>query len=321
VEVHQVRKYRKFESLLAIALAANLSVVSAAAPAIGVAMAKGALSVDSSWVAGNGTVFDGTTIETGRASSDVRLANGVRMTLGAGSRGKFYRDHVLLEKGQGELLSGEFMSGGYRILVRSLQIDSRNSARVSVTSGNRVLVEALNGPLQVSRASGNATGQLVASVVPGHSLELEAQEAGAAAPETMTGCVWKANGHYFLKDEVSGVTVELSGSELEKLAGHRTEVTGSIDPSATPVAAAKRVVRVTNWKDTGKACPAGAPPAAGAAGAGAGTAGAAAGMAIATKAIIVGVVVAAAGTGAAVGLTRSSDSGNTTTPSRPSISQ
>lgn len=286
----------------------------AASQVIGVAMAKGSLSVDASRVVGNGTLFEGTTIETGQGSTDVKLVGGTKMTLAGGTRGRVYRDRLILERG--ELETGG-VAGTYRILARSLQIDAEKTARVSLGGGNRVLVAALSGPVRISRSN----GMLVATLVEGHSLTLEAQEAGASAPETMTGCVQKKNGHYYLTDEVAGVTVEISGAGLDKMVGRRVQMTGNLDPSAAPAAGALRVVRATNWKDLGKGCPTGLAGAAAGADAGggsaAGTAGAAAGMAVATKAVIVGVVVAAAGTGTAVGLTRNDDAPAT----KPPISQ
>src|SRR5215813_296667 len=122
---------------LAVWLVLQLSIGSAASAAIGVAIAKGSFELDASRTPGNGTLFDGSTIETGKASSELKLTNGVRVVLDVGTRGKVYRDHLVLEKGTGQIEHG----GSYRIRARSLQIQaaSDGSAKVSLVGGNHVV--------------------------------------------------------------------------------------------------------------------------------------------------------------------------------------
>jgi hypothetical protein len=274
--------------LVAVMMAGNLAAGWAASPAIGMAVASGAFELDASRVTGNGTLFDGSTIETGKATSQLRLDSGVRLMLDTGTRSKIYRDRMLLERGTGQIER----SGSYRILARSLQIQSTEAgmAKVSLRDGNRVHVAALNGPVSVKTAS----GLLVAKVAPGNAVEMEPQEAGAAAPATITGCLQKKNGHYMITDETAGITVEVQGSNLEKEVGNRIEITGVLDPSASPAMGASQVVRASQINHISKKCSAAAgaviPATAGGSGAG--------------KAVIAGVIIAGAATGTAVGLTR-----------------
>jgi hypothetical protein len=80
-----------------------LSAVAIAAPAIGIVTASGHFSVEGSQVWGNATLFDGATVETGSASSDLALQNGVKLQLGAGSRARIWKNRMVLEKGAAQL--------------------------------------------------------------------------------------------------------------------------------------------------------------------------------------------------------------------------
>ncbi len=279
---------RKLAALVAVFFMANLSFGWAGSPTIGVAIARGAFELDASRVSGNGSLFDGSTIETGKATSELRLESGVRMVLDAGTRSKIYRDRMLLEKGTGQIER----AGSYRILARSLQIQSSEAglAKVSLKGDNRVLIAALDGPVRVRTSA----GLLVANVAAGSAVELETREAGATAAATITGCLEKKNGRYRITDETAGVTVEVHGSNLEKEVGNRIEVTGVLDPMATPASGASQVVRASQIRHISKKCSTGV----------AGAATKASGSGGSGKAVIAGVIIAGAATGTAVGLTR-----------------
>ena len=79
------------------------SAVCLAAPAIGIVTASGHFNVEGSQVWGNATLFDGTTIETSAASSELALRNGVKVQLGAGSRARIWQNRLVLEKGVAQL--------------------------------------------------------------------------------------------------------------------------------------------------------------------------------------------------------------------------
>ena len=298
--------------VLAIFLVMQLSMGMAAAPVIGVASAKGSFRIDNATVAGNGTLLEGTTIETNRASSDVDLVGGVKMALGAGSRGRVYRDHLVLEKGDSQLRNAT----RFGVEAKNLRViadDANTVSRISVRDNNRVQVAALAGTVRVT----NANGLLIASVAAGRALEFEQQAAGAAGPARLTGCLVKRDGHFFLTDDTANITVELKGAGLDSHAGHKIEIMGSQVPGATPEGNASQMIQVSAIKEISKRCslPAGAVAggaAAGGAAAGgaAGGAATAAGIGIAAKAVIAGVIVAAAGTSAAIAVTQSDDTPN-----------
>ncbi len=82
---------------LAIALCVwfSLAVLPAFSAAIGVAKANGSFRVDSNPVVGNATLFEGNTLETSAASSELQLYSGIRMRLAPDSRGRVFGDRLV----------------------------------------------------------------------------------------------------------------------------------------------------------------------------------------------------------------------------------
>lgn len=299
---------------LAVVLSAQLSVGMAASSVIGVATARGGIRMDEAAVSGNGTLFEGTTVETGRTASDLRLNNGMNVQLASGSKGVVFADRLVLQRGGGQLSSPAGKASAYRMEARSLRVEpvgGGSQGMVQLTAANRVQVSAARGSLRVT----NAQGVMIASLAAGRALEFELPgESGASGPALVTGCLVKRDGKYLLTDEAAGVTVEVKGS-VEQYAGKRVQVQGSQIPDARPVAGASQVVQASQVKQLEDKCSskAGAVAAgaatAGAAAGGAAAGGAAAGTAaavgagIAAKAVIAGVIVAAATTGTVVAVT------------------
>ncbi len=257
-----------------------------AVPVIGTVAAKGSFRLDNAIVTGNATLFEGVTIETKNAVSHMELSSGAKVSLGMDSKARFYGDHMVLEKGAGKLEKAE----NFRFEARGLTIQPETgnaSARVIMLGGARLELAALSGSFRVL----NSRGLLVANVASGRSLELEPQAGDTASK--LTGILRKMGGHYLLTDETTNVTAELAGEGLSKEVGNRVEVTGAMDPTATPVTDASQFIRVSAVKRLRKSSGAAAAGAGGGGGAvGTGTAGAGIGMA-ATVAIIGGVAVAA----------------------------
>jgi hypothetical protein len=300
---------------LTVALCISLGVSSlpAAAAAIGVVKSAGAVMLDDQLAAANATIFDGSRLETGAASSDVDLAGGVRLRLAAASRGRVYADRLVLEKGIGELERG----AGYRLEALGLRVvpTSPDSAvRVAVVGQGRLQALSLAGTPRVTTADGT----VVAVLRPGVALEFQPQEpAGAQAPFEMTGCLERREGRFVLRDPLTGVVEEVRGDRLDGEVGRMLEVTATVIPGAKPVTGALEVIQIRRMRRVGGSCaipaettkaaapakpektaPARAPaappstPGAGpAAGAGKGGAG---------KAVIGGVIVGGAAAGAVV---------------------
>jgi len=258
-----------------------------ALPVIGTVVAKGSFRLDNATVTGNATLFEGATIETGSAASRMELSSGARVLLGTESKARFYGDHMVLEKGEGKLEKAE----NFRFEARGLTIQPETgnaSARVVMLGKTRVELAALTGSFRVL----NAHGLLVANVASGRSLAFEPQIADTASK--LTGTLRKVGGHYLLTDETTNVTAEVAGAGLAKQVGNRVEVTGTMDPTATPVTDASQFIRVSSVKPVGTgAAAAAAAGAAGAAGPAGGTAASHSFGTAATIAIIGGVVAAA----------------------------
>jgi hypothetical protein len=324
------------QASVAIILTVQLSVGMAASPVIGIATAKGSFRLDNAVVVGNGTLMEGMTVETQRVAGELELNDGVRMSLGSDSRGRVFRDRLILERGDGQVRQGSRASSGpakYGIEARSLRVltdDVSAVGRVSIRGNNRVQVAAVGGTVRVT----NASGVLLAALPAGHALEFEPQVAGALAPARLTGRVTKKEGHYFLFDETARITVELTGGNIQQFVGHKVEITGSQIPKAKPAGGASQLIQVSNVRDLektvaarkggkGEKAAAGA-AAGGAAAGGAATGGAAAGAAaagaaaggIATTTVVAGVIVAAAAVGTAVGITAAGDDSPDETVSR-----
>jgi len=261
-------------------------------------MSEGNILINSSSAAGNATIFDGSTLETQSASSQVRLNDGARLRLASDSRGTVFSDHVDLQKGSASITGYSANANGLNV-----RADGKASATVSMRDQGVVEIAALTGDVHVF----NAAGLNVANLVPGRALDLKPQDAGANAPSSLTGCAVKAGGNTLLTDETSNVTVQLKGGNVKT--GQRVQITGSMVPNATPPSGATQVVNVTDVKQVGGPCK-GAGSAAGAGAAGA-TAGAGAGAAIGTTTVVIVAVAAAAGAG--VGIAAATGSFNSTT--------
>ncbi len=164
------------KAVIAATLAANLSLVSAATPAIGVAFSNGNILINHATAVGNASLFEGNVVETGDASSRLHLKNGADLQLSTESRGTFYTHRMVLEKGAVQFRA----SDEYGVEARNLKIigtDIDTAARVSM-HGGVVQVASLTGHVQVT----NATGQLVANIAPGMAFDFAPQDQGASAP-------------------------------------------------------------------------------------------------------------------------------------------
>jgi hypothetical protein len=306
------------QSLVALSAAASLTLLTAAAPPVGVATANGSFQVDQARVGGNATVFEGNIIETGRTSSQLRLDSGKRTRLAPESRGVVYRDRLVLERGADQ--------GNFPVEALSLRIqpvDSNSAARVSFDGANQLRVAALSGPVQVAKAD----GIVLARLMPGTTLMFTPQAAGAAAPSKLTGCLVSDAGKFYLTDVVSQVRFQVLGDEVSSNAEKEVEVTGTVNPATPEV----NIVRVSGIRRLANSCSSKAAKAAaaggaaaagteaataGGGGAAAGGVAAGAGIGVATKAIIAGVIVAGVATGTAVAVVANSDE---PTPISPSV--
>ncbi len=233
----------------------SLGLLSAATSGIGVAMSEGNILINSSSAAGNATIFNGSTLETLTATSQVRLNDGAQLRLASDSRGTVFSDHVDLQKGSANITGYSANASGLNV-----RADGKASATISMRDQGVVEIAALTGDVHVF----NAAGLNVANLVPGRALNLRPQDAGANAPSKLTGCVVKSGSDILLTDQTLNVTVQLKGGNVKM--GSRVQITGVMVPNATPASGATQVLNVTSVKEVGGGCQAGR-GAAGAAGA------------------------------------------------------
>src|SRR6202043_2367546 len=103
-----------------------------------------------------------------------------------------------------------------------------STGRIGLLASNRVRVTALTGSFQVL----NARGTLVANVAAGAALASEPQGPAAAAITHITGTLTQQNGHFLLTDQVTHVTVEVTGPGLQAQVGQVVQVTGAMNAAA-----------------------------------------------------------------------------------------
>ena len=220
--------------LRTIALVCVSSVVFGATPAIGIVTAAGQFMVEKSAVWGNSTLFDGTTIQTDQASSELSLRNGVKVQLGAKSRARVFEKRLALEKGVGQVNA----ASAYEVDAAGLKISGE---RVRVSMSDRVEVAAFAGPARVMSGSGT----LLAAIPAGRAMTF-AMQAGSTGAITRTGCLLYKDGHFILQDENTQEVAELTGNNLAQNVGNRVEAIGTAGGARPAVTVATLSMNVTS---------------------------------------------------------------------------
>jgi hypothetical protein len=227
------------QSFLSLILAGCLFQALAAGPSIGIAMAEGPFRVDRAEVKGNASLFDGSEVSTGEASSKLRINGGARLEIGTDSQAKIFSTYAVLERGGGQLESPP----AYSLEARTLRIRTggpKTIARVRLDGPGAVLVSAVNGPVRVLTAS----GVLVANLAPGRNLRFEPQTSSADAFE-ITGCLLKKGGRFVVVDQTTNQLFDVRGTDLTAELGNRVTAKGTAAPAGTqPVEGAARVILV-----------------------------------------------------------------------------
>jgi hypothetical protein len=213
-----------FKSLQVMALLfCTISYSTAGTLSIGTASARGDIRVDNYLVKSNTTLFDGSVVETGQATADLRLDKGAQITMAANSLATLFKDHIVLKRGKSELAtptSFQFEVNGLHVIPS----EPNSRGVVSLGNGNTVEVAALNGSFAVS----NDHGVLLARVQPGALLSFAVQEGVNAATVTdMPGMVSYENGHYYLTSN-HDVKYELVGRDLKRYVGTKVVISGTL---------------------------------------------------------------------------------------------
>jgi hypothetical protein len=255
-----------------------LSYASAGTVSIGTASARGDMRVDSYLVKGNATLFDGSVVETGQATVDLRLGKGTAITMSTASRGTVYNDRLVLQRGQSELTA----SSSFQLEANGLRVtpnEPNSRGVVSLMAGNTVEVASLNGSFGVT----NDQGVLLANVRPGRMVSFAMEGGGDPTTFSGVGIVSFENGQYYLETAENEKYV-LTCKDLKKYVGDKVLVFATMQPSPAQAEGVTSTLCVKSIELNGES--------------GGGGGG---GMSQGTKLIIAGVVVGA-GVGIGVGI-------------------
>jgi hypothetical protein len=213
----------------------------AASRPIGIITASGHFTLDRSQVWGNATLFSGEKVETGAASSQATLRNGVTIQLASASSASISENSLMLWKGVGQVAAPE----SYEIEAGGLAIRSTSGTgrlRVGWSAGGEIEVSALTGSARVAKAG---TGVVLASIPAGRRMNF-AMQAGAAGTITRTGCLLYKDGHFLMQDQNTQEVVELLGQNLAANLGNRVTVTGTASNARSTLNIATSVLNATN---------------------------------------------------------------------------
>jgi hypothetical protein len=207
---------------VAAILVCLLSYAEAGTVSIGTVSARGDMRVDSNTVKGNATLFDGSVVETGQATADLRMNKGAQITMSTSSRGTLYGDHLVLQQGESELAASnsfQLQANGLRVIAN----EPNSRAVVSMKPGNTVEVASLTGSFGVT----SEHGVLLANVRPGHSLSFAMQEGANPTTFSGVGLVSFENGTYYLTTN-EDVKYVLTCKDSHRFIGDKVVVSGTI---------------------------------------------------------------------------------------------
>jgi len=244
----------KLQSAIALVTCSCLVCLAASPSSIGIVVTSGLAQVDGAVVRGNSTLFQGSVVQSGTATSDLMLPGGSNLLLQADSAVKVYREYAVLEHG------AAVQRGSNTLVADGLKVSSlspQGAVFVAIQDGSRLSVAAQGGAAEVR----NPAGDLIARLEPGKALSFAIQAtsptptttAQSPAPPgtqlTLHGILHKDHpgryGHFLLTDIPSKVTYELQGPGLDDLVGASVEVTGSSFDTA-PAEGASQVLSVSD---------------------------------------------------------------------------
>jgi hypothetical protein len=207
---------------VAAILLCMLSYAAAGTVSIGTASARGDMRVDSYLVKGNATLFDGSVVETGQATANLRLNKGTEITMSTASRGTLHSDRLVLQQGESELAA----SSSFQLEANGLRVtpnEPNSRGVVSLKAGNTVEVASLNGSFGVTTDH----GVLLANVRPGRVVSFAMQAGANPANFSGVGLVSFDNGTYYLTTN-ENVKYVLTCRDSRKFVGDKVVVSGTL---------------------------------------------------------------------------------------------
>lgn len=150
-------------SFLAMTLVLTVGQAYAAAPTVGLVVARSTIRIDSSPVRGNATVFNGNVLESDGGSSELRLTNGGSVQMAPNARVRMFQNVA-------ELQSGKIQMSGVQANANQIRVEAAPGASAILDrTGDRVVVGSLKGAVRVT----NKQGLLLARLEPGNTLAFE----------------------------------------------------------------------------------------------------------------------------------------------------
>jgi hypothetical protein len=266
----------RLQSAISLFTCGCLVTLAASPSSIGFVVTSGEAQVDGALVQGNSTLFQGSLVQAGSATSDLMFPGGSNLLLQPGSAVKVYREYAVLQNGT----ATQRGSHGYALFADGLRVSSLSpvgAVVVGVKDRSHLEVTAQGAVAEVR----NPAGALVARLEPGKALTFAIQASSqgdpaqngsqqsptsatspqnSAAPvpgqnpgvlgpqSTVHGILRKDHagryGHFLLTDLATNVTYELQGSGLDDLVGGSVEATGSV--LATTIAGASKMMYVSD---------------------------------------------------------------------------
>ena len=153
----------KLQSAIALVTCSCLVCVAASPSSIGIVVTSGQAQVDGAVVRGNSTLFQGSVVQAGTATSDLMLPGGSNLLLQPNSGVKVYREYAVLEHG------AAVQRGSNTLVADGLKVSSlspQGAVFVAIQDGSRLSVAAQGGAAEVR----NQAGDLVARLEPGKAL-------------------------------------------------------------------------------------------------------------------------------------------------------
>ena len=159
-------------NLLVVIVSLAMAHAMAASASIGIATAKGSFRVDDSYVAGNTTLFDGASVETGAATGELNLSK-AKVSMASETRGRVFQDRLVLDRGKVQWGGSEFrtLAGEYQVVGAA-----NNSKAIVVRVAGAVQVASLSGTVNVMSTS----GEMVMAVAAGSAYEFTPEPQGAS---------------------------------------------------------------------------------------------------------------------------------------------
>jgi hypothetical protein len=202
---------------------------------IGTVNARGDLRVDGYTVQGNGTLFDGSAIETGKATATLRLENGTEITMDANSHGIVHRDHLVLLQGKGQLKASNTPFFLEADGLHVTPVGPNAQGVVNLQSASSLEVASINGEFKVADGDGLSVAHISSGAAMAFHQQTQAPLPPSANGTTVTveGLVSFDDGHFYLTT-VDGTKYELVGKDFTKDDGAKEEVTGTLRLPTTP---------------------------------------------------------------------------------------